>query len=101
MSAITYGDILTVLPFGNRVDSFEMQGKYIWEAMERSVTELNRIHTNLDHMLHVSGTHFKSQTKSKIYTEIKVNLKYKFRYENGCKSNSTDWSTYYIDSNSM
>lgn len=63
MSAITYGDILTVLPFGNRVDSFEMQGKYIWEAMERSVTELNRIHTNLDHMLHVSGTHFKSQTK--------------------------------------
>lgn len=56
ISAITYGDILTVLPFGNRVDSFELQGKYILHAMERSVTELNQIHTNLDHMLHISGT---------------------------------------------
>lgn len=53
--AITYGDILTVLPFGNRVDSFELQGIHIWNAMERSVTEINKIHTNLDYMLHISG----------------------------------------------
>lgn len=53
--AITYGDILTLLPFGNRADSYDLLGKYIWDMMERSVSEINKVHTKLDHMLHVSG----------------------------------------------
>lgn len=44
-----------VLPFGNRVCSFDILGRYIWEALEYSSTLINDENTNLNHMIHISG----------------------------------------------
>lgn len=53
--AITFGDLVTIVPFGNNVGSFDLMGQYIWDAMEYSSSEINQVHTNLDHFLQISG----------------------------------------------
>ena len=38
---ITLGDLTTVLPFGNTVDTITIKGVYILEALEHAVAEYN------------------------------------------------------------
>ena len=38
---ITYGDLLTVLPFGNTADILEIKGEHLLQAFEHGVTKWN------------------------------------------------------------
>lgn len=47
-----------VLPFNNRVDSFDLLGRYIWDALEYSSYELYNEHTHLKQFLQISGLRY-------------------------------------------
>lgn len=53
-----------VLPFNNRVDSFDLLGRYIWEALEYSSIEINNPSTHLKQFLQISGKPLKFLMKS-------------------------------------
>ncbi|XP_031637435.1 apyrase-like [Contarinia nasturtii] len=53
--SITFGDLIMVQPFNNRVDSFDLLGQYIWDAIEYSSTNIHDKNTNEKHMLQISG----------------------------------------------
>ncbi|XP_055326816.1 apyrase-like isoform X2 [Sitodiplosis mosellana] len=52
---ISFGDLIMVVPFHNRVDSFDLLGRYIWEALEYSSNEVNNENTHLKQFLQISG----------------------------------------------
>jgi 5'-nucleotidase/UDP-sugar diphosphatase len=37
---VTLGQVLTVLPFGNLVSTFELKGSYVWAALENGVSQV-------------------------------------------------------------
>lgn len=47
-----------VVPFNNRVESFDILGQYIWDALEISANEINDESTNLKQFLQISGKFF-------------------------------------------
>lgn len=48
-----------VLPFNNRVDSFDLLGQYIWEALEYSSNTMDENSTRFRHNLQISGVNIK------------------------------------------
>lgn len=47
---ITYDDVATTIPFENTIDSFELRGEYLLEALEYSASSYNDVN-----FLQVSG----------------------------------------------
>lgn len=47
-----------VVPFNNRVESFDILGRHIWDALEISANEINDENTNLKQFLQISGKFF-------------------------------------------
>lgn len=47
---ITYDDVATTIPFENKIDSFELRGNYLLEALEYSASSYNDVN-----FLQVSG----------------------------------------------
>lgn len=43
---VTMGDVLETLPFGNAIATFELQGQYIWEALENGVSRYPNLSGN-------------------------------------------------------
>ena len=40
---ITLADIISVMPFGNTIDTLDLEGRYVREMLERSVAEYSPI----------------------------------------------------------
>ncbi|XP_058453625.1 apyrase-like [Malaya genurostris] len=49
---LTYDDIVTAVPYENTMDTFDLEGRYLWEALEYSASR----HNSAD-FLQVSGLH--------------------------------------------
>ena len=56
LESITYGDILTVLPFGNTADIIEIKGKHLLHVLEHSVTEYSETNPS-GRFMQYSGKH--------------------------------------------
>lgn len=54
-AAISYGDVITSLPFGNTIDSFELSGQEIIDAFEYSVENDYLRQFRVNKILQVSG----------------------------------------------
>lgn len=54
-TAISYGDVKTLLPFDNTIDSFDLNGQEIIDAFEYSVRHLHTRHGRVKNILQVSG----------------------------------------------
>nr|B3A0N5.1 RecName: Full=Apyrase; AltName: Full=ATP-diphosphatase; Short=ADPase; AltName: Full=ATP-diphosphohydrolase; AltName: Full=Adenosine diphosphatase; AltName: Allergen=Tab y 1; Flags: Precursor [Tabanus yao]ADX78255.1 Tab y 3 allergen [Tabanus yao] len=52
---ITFSQLITMAPFENTVDTFDLSGKHLLEAFEHAVTVPNRLGFNGQNMLQVSG----------------------------------------------
>jgi len=58
-TTVTLGDVLTVLPFGNLVSTFEISGADIWAALEHSVSRAeNPENEGTGRFLQVSGLRY-------------------------------------------
>ena len=55
---ITLGEVITVLPFGNLVSTFDLQGRYVWDMLENSVSRWNSPEGGTGRFLQVSGLRF-------------------------------------------
>ncbi|HML23806.1 MAG TPA: 5'-nucleotidase C-terminal domain-containing protein [Aggregatilinea sp.] len=55
---ITLGEVITVLPFGNLVSTFDLQGQYVWDMLENSVSRWNSPEGGTGRFLQVSGLRF-------------------------------------------
>lgn len=56
LSAISYGDLSSLLPFGQTIDIFELSGGHLLEAFEYSMNKTsNRNKFVASYMLQVSG----------------------------------------------
>lgn len=89
------------MPFENRVDSFDLLGEHLWEAMEKSVTAVDDVDTIIDIMLQISGKI--NQNLHTIITHwnlynFRFNLRNVSRYENCRKCITANWKS--IDINS-
>jgi 5'-nucleotidase len=81
IAPVTLGDVLTVLPFGNLVSTFELSGADLWAALEHSVSRAeNPENEGTGRFLQVSGLRFSWDGSQEVGSRI---VSVEVRDENG------------------
>jgi 5'-nucleotidase / UDP-sugar diphosphatase len=97
ITPVTLGDVLTVLPFGNLVSTFELSGADLWATLEHSVSRAeNPENEGTGRFLQVSGLRFSWDATQEVGSRI---VSVEVRNENGEYAPLDIDSTYTVVSN--